>query len=65
MAIERSVGLLGSLVGQRRRGVTADVVRLVNDILGASGECSDIKWLLFEDVRQGKLDEGTAAPFVA
>jgi hypothetical protein len=62
VSLERSVGLFGSMIGQRHRGVTVDAVRLVNDILQASAECRDVEWFFFEDVRRGNLANGSAEP---
>lgn len=60
--IERSVGLWGTMIGQRHRGVTKEVVRLVNDILVEAEECRDVRWLYFEDVRRGNLEQPTGSP---
>lgn len=65
VSLERSVGLFGSMIGQRRRGVTVESVRLVNGILQTSEECRDVEWLFFEYVRRGKLENGSADPFAA
>jgi hypothetical protein len=60
--IERSVGLFGTLIGQRHRAVPSEIVQLVNDILVHAGECEDIQWLYFDDVRRGNLSSGSASP---
>ncbi len=60
--IERSVGLWGTMIGQRHRAVTREVVELVNDILVHAEECADIRWLFFDDVRRGNMDGGSASP---
>ena len=62
LSLERSVGLLRSMMGQRRRGVTIEAVQLINDILQASAECQDVKWLFFSDVRRGNLQNGSDDP---
>jgi hypothetical protein len=62
VALERSVGLFGSIIGQRHHGVRVEAVRLVHDILQASEECRDVQWLFFENVRRGNLESGSADP---
>jgi hypothetical protein len=60
--IERSVGLLGSMIGKRHRSVTTEVVQLINEVLVESQECRDVRWLFFDDVRRGNLENGSASP---
>lgn len=60
--IEKSVGLFGTVIGQRHRGVTRRVVQLVNDILVEAEHCRDVRWLYFDDVRRGNLENGSTSP---
>lgn len=60
--IEKSAGLFGTMIGQRHRAVTAEVVQLINDILMHAEECRDVRWLYFDDVRRGNLEKASASP---
>lgn len=60
VSVERSVGLFGSLVGQRHRGVTVEALQVIDGILQRSEQCRDVRWLFFDDVRRGNLENGSA-----
>lgn len=63
LSVERSVGVLGTIFGRRTRTVLEGAVELIHNILSESAEVRRVKWLRFEDVRQGDLDGGAPTPF--
>jgi hypothetical protein len=62
LCLERSVGILGSIIGRRHRSVTVEALQLVDETLQASPEVRDVQWLLFTDVRRGELGQGRSGP---
>jgi hypothetical protein len=60
--IENSVGVFGTMLGLRHRAVPRAVVELVKDILVHAEECRDTRWLYFEDVHRGTLENDGASP---
>jgi hypothetical protein len=62
LSVERSVGVLGTIFGRRTRTVLEGAVELIHNILSESTEIRSVRWLRFEDVRQGDLDGGAPTP---
>jgi hypothetical protein len=60
--LERSHGLLGSLIGQRHRSIARGALVLIHDVLESSDWCRGITWLYFQDVRRGRLVNGATHP---
>jgi hypothetical protein len=57
---ERRRGLLGSLVGGRRRGISSAAVRILHTALSAAPEVTGLRWHEARDFDAGR--EGSAAP---
>ena len=53
VAVERVTGLVGSLLGQRRRQVPAAGVECVHRILSSSATISNLRWHHWEIFRRG------------
>ncbi len=62
LCVERSVGVLGSILGRRARAVVPSAVELIEDILRDAHEVRNLRWSSFEEVRQGNLEDGTGSP---
>jgi hypothetical protein len=62
VCVERSVGVLGTVLGRRTRAVLPVAVELLHSVLSESAEVRGLRWLRFEDVRQGDLEGGTPTP---
>ena len=45
--LERSYGLLGSLLGKRHRSIEPGAILVIHDVLAASELCHNVRWLFF------------------
>lgn len=62
LCIERTVGLIGTILGRRSRSVDPSVIELIDKILKGSPEIRKVRWHRFQDVRRGDLEQGTFTP---
>ena len=60
--LERKAGLIGSMLGARRRGLKSDGVNTLQSVLSTLPEVSDIRWHRRQDFDAGKEDLGHAQP---
>ena len=61
--MERSRGFIGSIFGDRQRGILLAASRAIHDILSNSSQIRDIRWHLKRDFDKGKEEAGTTQPF--
>jgi|ERR1051325_1806022 hypothetical protein len=60
--IERHRGLLGSLLGARRRGIKPAAPKTLHSILSSSPQIQDIRWHFRRDFDKGREQLGAPAP---
>lgn len=60
--LERARGLLGSIMGGRRRGVSPSAVALMHRVLSHAAEIVDIRWHDQRDFDRGREDMASSAP---
>jgi hypothetical protein len=60
--IERDRGLLGSLLGARKRGIDPAAPQTLHSILSSFPQIRDIRWHFRRDFRKGREDRGAPAP---
>ncbi len=60
--IERSLGLIASLLGRRNKGLTPDASRTIHRALSGSAEVRDVRWHVRQEFDRGLEDRGTAEP---
>ncbi len=60
--IERDRGLLGSLLGARKRGIDPAALQTLHSILSSSPQIRDIRWHLRRDFDKGREERGAPAP---
>jgi hypothetical protein len=60
--IERDRGLLGSLLGARKRGIDPAASQILHSILSSSPHIRDIRWHLRRDFDKGREERGAPAP---
>jgi hypothetical protein len=60
--LERKAGLLGSLLGARRRGIEPEACEVIHAVLSAASEIADIRWHFERDFRTGRDDLGAGSP---
>jgi hypothetical protein len=61
--LERKAGLLGSLFGARKRGIQADALEALHNLLSTAPEISNLRWFTDEDYRAEQ--NGQATPTAA
>ncbi len=60
--IERDRGLLGSLLGARKRGIDPAAPQTLHSILSSSPQIRDIRWHFRRDFDKGREERGAPAP---
>jgi hypothetical protein len=60
--LERSRGLIGSLLGARNRGIQTAAALAIHKILKSSPEINDLRWHFDKDFTTGREDLGTPEP---
>jgi hypothetical protein len=61
--LERSVGVLGSLLGARKRGVQADALEALHNVLSTAPQIFNLRWFTDQDYRTE--ENGQTTPTVA
>jgi hypothetical protein len=61
-SLERSRGLVGSLLGGRDRGIAASAVNVIHAILVGSPEIQEINWHTKKDFDASREDQGGPIP---
>lgn len=62
MWIEKNVGFLKSIFGQREKSISADAVSLVDKVLKASDKIRNVRWHEKKAFESGKEEEGKTDP---
>ena len=60
--VERSRGLLGSLFGRRRAGVSPAALMAIHDIISTSPAVRNVSWHFDDDLSSGREDRGRRTP---
>jgi hypothetical protein len=60
--LERQRGILGSLMGVRKKGIEGDAAILVHTILGSSTDISDVRWHFEKEFDALKENPGSTGP---
>ena len=60
--LERQRGLIGSLIGARKKGIQADAANAVHSVLASSSVVSDVRWHCQKDFDTLKEELGTSTP---
>lgn len=60
--LERKRGLIGSILGARRRGIQASAAQAIHQILTESPAIRDVRWHFRRDFQSG-LERGALSPF--
>ncbi len=60
--LERKVGLISSLLGGRRRGISSAAAEAIHVELTGSREITDVRWHYEDDVRGGREGLGAESP---
>ena len=60
--IERQRGILGSLMGLRKKGIEGEAATLVHTILLSSSDISDVRWHFEKDFDALRENLGSASP---
>ena len=60
--IERSRGFLGSVSGQRKRGIAASAVSVLHTVLSSHLEISNVRWHEQHDFDAGRERDGATKP---
>ena len=59
--VERKHGLIGSMLGGRRRGIQASAVQAIHEILAGSSLIRDLRWHFERDFASG-IEHGASSP---
>jgi hypothetical protein len=59
--VERSAGLVGSLLGARKRGIEGDALEALYRLLSAAPEISNLRWFTDDDYRSEENGQKTPA----
>jgi hypothetical protein len=59
--IERSAGLVGSLLGARKRGIEGDALEALYRLLSTAPEISNLRWFTDDDYRSEENGQKTPA----
>jgi hypothetical protein len=59
--VERSAGLVGSLLGARKRGIQADALEALHSLLSTAPEISNLRWFTDDDYRSEENGQKTPA----
>lgn len=60
--IERGAGLVGSILGARRRAIAADALATIHVALSESDRVSDVRWHRRAEFERGNENNGTIHP---
>jgi hypothetical protein len=60
--LERRRGLLGSLLGGRKRGIQASAAEVIHRILSGSSTIRDVRWHFSHDFDMGHEERGASSP---
>ena len=63
--VERNLGIVGSLLGQRRRAVRAEATAALHEALTAMPSIRNVRWHTMTAFDAGRESEGTASPSAA
>lgn len=59
--VERSAGLIASLLGARKRGIQADALETLHSVLSTAPEISNLRWFTDDDYRSEENGQNTPA----
>lgn len=60
--VERSRGLLSSLLGRRRAGVSAAALMAIHGVISTSPAVRNVSWHFDDDLSSGREDRGRSTP---
>jgi len=60
-SLERKRGLIGSLLGERKRGIQASAAHAIHQVLTESSAVRDVRWHFQRDFSRG-IEQGAASP---
>ncbi len=60
--VERKAGLVGSVLGARKRGIQADALRAIHAVLSSASQVNGVRWHHREEFQAGNEGNAQAEP---